>query len=34
MSASSTVAVTPGIYSHVSPTLHDEAAVLMAERML
>jgi integrase len=30
----STIAVTLGIYSHVSPTLHDEAAELVAGRLL
>jgi integrase len=30
----STIAVTLGIYSHVSPTLHDEAAQLIADLVL
>ena len=30
----STIAITLGIYSHVSPTLHDEAAQLIADVML
>jgi len=30
----STIAITLGIYSHVSPTLHDEAAALIAELVL
>lgn len=30
----STIAITLGIYSHVSPTLHDEAAQLIADLML
>jgi integrase len=30
----STIAITLGIYSHVSPTLHDEAAQAVAEMML
>ena len=30
----STIAITLGIYSHVSPTLHDEAAELVAEMLL
>ena len=30
----STIAITLGIYSHVSPTLHDEAAQLVADLVL
>lgn len=30
----STIAITLGIYSHVSPTLHDEAAQLIANLVL
>jgi integrase len=30
----STIAVTLGIYSHVAPTLHDEAAGLVASLVL
>ncbi len=30
----STIAITLGIYSHVAPTLHDEAAQLIAELVL
>ncbi len=30
----STIAITLGIYSHVSPTLHDEAAQAVADMML
>src|SRR5205814_4434780 len=30
----STIAITLGIYSHVSPTLHDEAAQLIADLVL
>jgi len=30
----STIAITLGIYSHVSPTLHDEAAILVAASIL
>ena len=30
----STIAITLGIYSHVSPTLHDEAANLIASLIL
>ncbi len=30
----STIAITLGIYSHVSPTLHDEAATVVAGLML
>lgn len=30
----STIAITLGIYSHVDPTLHDEAAQLVAELVL
>src|SRR5262249_47194249 len=30
----STIAVTLGIYSHVTPTLHDEAATAVARRLL
>jgi len=29
-----TIAITLGIYSHVSPTLHDEAANLVAEMIM
>lgn len=30
----STIAITLGIYSHVSPTLHDEAAEIVADLVL
>ena len=30
----STIAITLGIYSHVSPTLHDEAAQLVADLVM
>jgi integrase len=30
----STIAITLGIYSHVVPTLHDEAAQLVADLVL
>ena len=30
----STIAITLGIYSHVAPTLHDEAAQLVADLVL
>ena len=30
----STIAITLGIYSHVAPTLHDEAAELVADLIL
>lgn len=30
----STIAITLGIYSHVSPTLHDEAAQMVADLVL
>ena len=30
----STIAITLGIYSHVSPTLHDESAALVASLLL
>jgi len=30
----STIAITLGIYSHVAPTLHDEAALLVADLVM
>lgn len=32
--AGSTIAITLGIYSHVAPSLHDEAAEIVADLIL